>query len=442
VAKLDVTYAYAADIVKSERDPETGDLMVYGKATGTDLDLDGQRCDPAWLKTAMPAWMEWGNVREQHGMVAAGVGVELTETGNADADWMLLSRCVDPGTARKIEAGVLKGYSISVRDARVIKSVAAPNGVINDGKIVEISYVDRPCLPTARTSIVKSAGLAEDGESIEVEDGAETPLLPVEADLETDEGEPVIRDGEPMKGEPTPVENGNAWAKSVGADLARRVRRLVPDERLIVKAAPDEDIATAQQAITVIAQLIQSEAASLADGQLCDADQIGCLLRAVDALAWFCRMEADEPPAPDGSLAAMGQAQTDDMSTDGNVISMAVEPDTLKAQSTTTDTDVLVKAAVTEAMKAHEAELATLRAQLAKVSAMPVPGGPVLARPRAVIAKAGEREQALAKAEQYDSMARTFSATDPKAARGYAQMAAQLRQFKDVDNGIQRTTAE
>jgi hypothetical protein len=46
---MGLTYAYAAEIVKSERDAD-GHLIVYGKATGPDLDLDGQICDPKWLK--------------------------------------------------------------------------------------------------------------------------------------------------------------------------------------------------------------------------------------------------------------------------------------------------------------------------------------------------------------------------------------------------------
>jgi hypothetical protein len=53
--------------------------MVYGKATGPDLDLDQQICDSEWLKTAMPRWAQWGNVREQHGPIAAGVGLETTQ---------------------------------------------------------------------------------------------------------------------------------------------------------------------------------------------------------------------------------------------------------------------------------------------------------------------------------------------------------------------------
>ena len=70
-----ITYAYAGDIDKSY--DEDGSLIVVGKATGPDLDLDEQVCDPAWLREAMPAWMKFGNLREMHQPVAAGIGLEL-----------------------------------------------------------------------------------------------------------------------------------------------------------------------------------------------------------------------------------------------------------------------------------------------------------------------------------------------------------------------------
>ena len=96
-------------------DPEVaerpGDLIVYGKATGPDVDLDEQICDPDWLRSAMPSWMEWGNLREMHQPIAAGVGLELQEQGT---DWMLRSKCVDESTAKKIEARVLRGYSVGI----------------------------------------------------------------------------------------------------------------------------------------------------------------------------------------------------------------------------------------------------------------------------------------------------------------------------------------
>lgn len=406
MARTDVTYAYAADITKAERDEATGDLMVYGKATGPDLDLDEQICDPDWLKSAMPAWFEWGNVREMHGSVAAGVGTQLAEVGD---DWYVEARIVDESAAKKVESKVYKGYSVGIKNAQVRKDIKARGGRIVGGEIVEVSLVDRPCNPTAKMSIAKALGLAEDGTSIELEDGADAPLQPV---VNSDEPVGDAVEVEDVPDVPVEASADSAYAKVLGADLLRRMAKLnvVTD---LTKAAPEEDIASAGAAIAAIARIIQSEAATLAAGQLCDAGQIGCLLRAIDALVWFQCMEEGEPPA------------TDDMDMNGAVVTMAVEPDTLKSE--VTDTTDLVKAAVTEAMKAHEAELATLRAELAKVSALPAPGGPVLARPRAVIAQAGERENALAKAEQYESMSKSLSSVDPATARAYAKQAMDIR---------------
>jgi hypothetical protein len=384
---MGTTYAYAADIVKTERD-EAGDLIVYGKATGPDLDLDGQICDPSWLKSAMPAWMEFGNVREMHQPIAAGIGVELEAKGD---DWWLKSKCVDPNTAKKIEAGVLKGYSIGINGARVTKDAAAPGGRIVAGIIVETSYVDRPCNPTAKMAICKMAG----GELAPVEAADAT----VDLDAETKAVDADL-------------------VKQAG-DLAGQVRILVPD---LDKAAPDQDIADAQAAIAAIARIIVSEADTLAAGQLGDAYQISCLLDAVSALRWFISCEADEEASSP------------------MVVELDVKPDTTKAAPApptptpdadpapgNTDLATLVKAAVAEANTASEERIKALEAQLAKVKAQPVPGGPVLARPVQDIAKASQRETLLADATRFEGMAREFRPSDPQVASGYAQKAATLR---------------
>jgi len=148
----DITYVGIGDLTYKEA--EDGSLYVYGLATDPTLDLDQQICDPGWLKTAMPQWFKTGaNVREQHSAIAAGVGIEL----NADGDkWMLKSEVVDPVTATKVRKGVLKGYSIGIKQAQVMKSDEAPNGVIVGGNIVEVSLVDRPANPSARIEIAKS----------------------------------------------------------------------------------------------------------------------------------------------------------------------------------------------------------------------------------------------------------------------------------------------
>jgi hypothetical protein len=169
----EITYAYAGDIVKTKT--EDGDLIVYGKATGPDLDLDEQICDPSWLREAMPEWMKFGNVREMHQPIAAGVGLELNAEGD---DWYLKSQVVDTGTAKKIEAKALTGYSIGIKGAKVVKDAVARGGRIVGGTIVEVSYVDRPCNPTAVAGIAKAVGGEWQGVEADVDKAGMTPQIP------------------------------------------------------------------------------------------------------------------------------------------------------------------------------------------------------------------------------------------------------------------------
>jgi len=166
----DITYVGFGDITCKRGDD--GALFVYGKATGPDLDLDQQICDPDWLKTAMPQWLATGaNVREMHNSIAAGIGLELNADGE---DWYLKSEVVDDNTARKVEKKVLKGYSIGIKQARIVKDEKAPNGRIVGGQIVEVSLVDRPANPTATVEIAKAVG-----ENLELVKGIDLePLIP------------------------------------------------------------------------------------------------------------------------------------------------------------------------------------------------------------------------------------------------------------------------
>lgn len=158
--ETEITYVGTAPFVAKRN--ENGDLIVVGKATGPDLDLDQQICDPDWLAKEMPTWFRTGaNVREQHSNIAAGIGLEIEQNG---ADWYLKSEVVDPVTAKKVEKKVLSGYSIGIKNAKIIKDAAAPNGRIVGGQIVEISLVDRPANPTARIEIAK----AVDGGTLEL----------------------------------------------------------------------------------------------------------------------------------------------------------------------------------------------------------------------------------------------------------------------------------
>jgi hypothetical protein len=166
----DLTNAYA-QIIKSEKQ-EDGTLLVYGKATDDSVDIDQQICDSTWLDRAMPDWFKsGGNIREQHSNIAAGVAKEYEAKGDGH---YISALVVDPVSVKKVETGVLKGFSIGIRAPRIIRDNKAANGRIIDGQIVEISLVDRPANPNAKLVLAKSV---ESEESlVKVEEMIETSV--------------------------------------------------------------------------------------------------------------------------------------------------------------------------------------------------------------------------------------------------------------------------
>lgn len=139
----DLTYAWAP-ITKSEKQDD-GTLLVYGPAASSALDRDQQRLDSGWLDQAMPRWLaDGGGVREQHDPKrAVGVGVGLSKGDGGEH--LLTARIVDPVAVKKIEYGVLKGFSVGIKNPRVEMGKAdAPNGLVTAGDVIEVSVVDRP----------------------------------------------------------------------------------------------------------------------------------------------------------------------------------------------------------------------------------------------------------------------------------------------------------
>lgn len=181
-----MTVAYAwAPITKSEKDDD-GTLTVYGPAASSALDRDQQRLSDTWLDEAMPRWLaEGGGVREQHDpRRAVGVGVGLSK--GDDGAHYLTAKIVDPVAVKKIEHGVLKGFSVGIKNPKVVMGKSdAPGGEVVAGDVIEVSVVDRPCNPTTLFSIAAKADGAEglsliaDAEVVEKTE-AEAFGLPVE----------------------------------------------------------------------------------------------------------------------------------------------------------------------------------------------------------------------------------------------------------------------
>lgn len=182
----DTTYAWAP-ITKSEKQDD-GTLIVYGPAASSDLDRDQQRLNADWLDEAMPRWLNdsgGGAVREQHDPKrAVGVGVGLSKS--ADGAHLVTAKIVDPVAVKKIEHGVLKGFSVGIKNPKITMGKAdAPGGEVVAGDVIEISVVDRPCNPTTLFSVAakadgaESLALVEDAQVVEKSD-AEAFGLPAE----------------------------------------------------------------------------------------------------------------------------------------------------------------------------------------------------------------------------------------------------------------------
>jgi len=191
-------------IEKADRNAD-GTLTVYGKATDDSVDIDQQICDGEWLDRAMPAWFKsGGNIREQHSNIAAGVAkeYELKRDGH-----YITALVVDPVSVKKVETGVLKGFSIGIKNPRVTRDKVAANGRIVDGQIVEVSLVDRPANPNCQLLLAKSAA-------------GEDSMIQVEELIEKAEDKPDYES----------INEGGAGSEPADMELYNRVKREAKDK--------------------------------------------------------------------------------------------------------------------------------------------------------------------------------------------------------------------
>ena len=142
---------------------DEGARMVHGvfvsdapvSEFGTDVVLDWEA-----TRAAVEAWRAWGNIREMHKLVAAGVAREITldeeqHVGRVGA------YIVDDPAWEKVKAGVYKGFSIGANPLRweVGKDYNDPVRV-TEYEIVEVSLVDKPKDPTSVIEMWRAAGSA------------------------------------------------------------------------------------------------------------------------------------------------------------------------------------------------------------------------------------------------------------------------------------------
>jgi hypothetical protein len=249
-------------IEKADRNAD-GTMTVYGKATDDSLDIDQQICDGDWLKRAMPAWFKsGGNIREQHSNIAAGVAKEYEAKADGHYIGVLV---VDPVSVKKVDAGVLKGFSVGIKNPRVVRDNKAANGRIIDGQIVEVSLVDRPANPNCQLVLAKSV----DGEK---------DLVQVEELHEKEETE----NNNPIQSE----NNSEKESDSMDTTTVSVPKSIVGD---LVKF----DKAQFEAAREALANLISIEAQEMKEGHN-ELSSIAHLLEAVAHLhAWYEGEEAE-----------------------------------------------------------------------------------------------------------------------------------------------------
>lgn len=109
-------------------------------------------------RVAVDAWRAWGNIREMHGLVAAGVAreIDLDEEHHVGRVGAYI---VDDPAWKKVKAGVYKGYSVGLNPRKWEISDDRSEPVrVTDYEIVEVSLVDRPKDPTSVIEVWRVSG--------------------------------------------------------------------------------------------------------------------------------------------------------------------------------------------------------------------------------------------------------------------------------------------
>lgn len=442
----DTLYAFVGDLTKSYDD--AGVLHVKGLATDATLDIDGQRCDPAWLKSAMPKWMEWGNVREMHGSNAVGTAVDMEQKG---AGWIIEAAIVDPLAAKKVESGVYKGFSIGIKGYGLDKSAAAlelaPNGIINSGEIIEISIVDRPANPNAKLEVAKMV----DGDLVKIDapsvlevvtthgvpcstcsgfgkvlhEGGTTnefhecPACHGTGSAEQGTGGIDVRPSEDS-GDKADGEVDSPLKSALSPELVKSLKELTK--------APTHDPAELKEIRSGFVALINAELAELESGA---DDEINDVYQLLAALSTFLDWWDDE--ADEGETDAPF-SEGDDME-----LSLGVVADLIKGATADDATpeareglDSLVKALgiddkISPLVTANEElgkSVQALTAELEQVKAMAAPRGISLRPTQEQKAKSAQRETLLSEAKSARDSASLFS--DPHTRSEFMKKAAEL----------------
>lgn len=126
------------------------DLRIVEGIVSTDqVASDGYIVTREAIEEAWPEYMKFGNIREMHKDIAAGV---VRSSEMTDAGMMVRVKVVEQSTWEKVKEGVLKAFSIRG------PILEAADNIIHRLEIIEISLVDRPADPGALVTMFRAHG--------------------------------------------------------------------------------------------------------------------------------------------------------------------------------------------------------------------------------------------------------------------------------------------
>lgn len=128
-----------------------GTIKVWGIASTEDVDSDGEIITADAMRAALPDFMKWGALREMHANIAAGTCLEAEV--NSAGQTVICAHVVDAGSVKKVQTGVLKGFSIggTATSTDPLKKTTITGLLLN-----EISLVDKPANPNAAIQLWKA----------------------------------------------------------------------------------------------------------------------------------------------------------------------------------------------------------------------------------------------------------------------------------------------
>lgn len=139
--------SFKAEVQKAGDD---GSVIVYGKCTGDDLDLDDQIIDKDFAREALQKWFNsYANIRQMHSTLLppGGKAIKLEEK---DDGFFLTSKVVEPGAVKLVNERVYSAYSIGISRPLIVADPVAKGGRVKGGIVSEVSLVDFPANPTTK----------------------------------------------------------------------------------------------------------------------------------------------------------------------------------------------------------------------------------------------------------------------------------------------------